>query len=488
MGPAERGDQARVGRAPRRAPGQAHLLRAALVPQACRRDGPRAGHVVRRAAGGGPPRAVRQDRPAPRPRAVHPARARPARVGLPPQVPRRERPAARGGRGARAPGPAPRHRRGRGDAVRVLRRPGRGRRGQRAALRPVVEAGPAEARRPAHVRPQHAHPRHRRRGARPRLPDAVVVGGPRQRRGRADLPDQLSLRARRRRRRPHHRRTRRHPQPDRRRRLLLARPRPARGARHRADQVAAQEPPRRDGARPQHRAGVPRGDAARRGATARRPGALRAQHPQPDDRPWVVGLVQGPRAPPPDLPRDDGGGGRSRSGQGPRRPQGAVAADLRAGDGRRRGRLRCHRHRPDVVDLRDRRGVLRPAPRRPRGARLPRPGRRGHHRRPPGARDRRRGGRAPPARRTPARAARARPARAGGRRAGRRRPGPARQARPRRVALPVRGRPARGPPCRDRRRGRRRPAHRARRGGLRRRGGRSARGRRRRARASRCTT
>ncbi len=78
-----------------------------------------------------------------------------------------------------------------------------------------------------------------------------------------DLPDQLSLRARRGRRRPHHRRPGRHPQPHRGRRLLLARARAARGAGDRADPLAAEEPARRDGAGAQHRAGVPRRRPAR---------------------------------------------------------------------------------------------------------------------------------------------------------------------------------------------------------------------------------
>ena len=74
----------------RRPPGQAHLLRAALVAQARGGDGPRAGHAVRRPARRRPPRPVRPDRPAARPRAVHPARARPGRVGHPPPVLRRQ--------------------------------------------------------------------------------------------------------------------------------------------------------------------------------------------------------------------------------------------------------------------------------------------------------------------------------------------------------------------------------------------------------------
>ena len=58
VGPAERRDQARVGRAARRAPGEAHLQRAALVEEAGRGDGLRAGHAVRRPAGRRPARAA----------------------------------------------------------------------------------------------------------------------------------------------------------------------------------------------------------------------------------------------------------------------------------------------------------------------------------------------------------------------------------------------------------------------------------------------
>ena len=90
-----------------------------------------------------------------------------------------------------------------------------------------------------------------------------------------------------------------------------------------------------------------------------------------------------------------------------------AMADVAADSGR-------HRDGPDGVDVRDDRGVLRPAPRRPRGARVPGPRRRGHDRRPAGPRHPRRGRRAPPARRTPPGAARARPTRAGRRRARRR--------------------------------------------------------------------
>ncbi len=62
LGPPERRDQAGVGRAARRRPGEAHLLRAALEQEARGRDGLRAGDAVRRPAGRRPARVVRQGR------------------------------------------------------------------------------------------------------------------------------------------------------------------------------------------------------------------------------------------------------------------------------------------------------------------------------------------------------------------------------------------------------------------------------------------
>ena len=59
LGAAERRHPARVGRADRRSPRQAHLQRAALVQEARGRDGPRARHPVRRPAGRRPAGAVR---------------------------------------------------------------------------------------------------------------------------------------------------------------------------------------------------------------------------------------------------------------------------------------------------------------------------------------------------------------------------------------------------------------------------------------------
>ena len=118
-------DRPGVGRAARRAPGQAHLLRAALVAQAGGGDGRRAGHAVRRPARRRPARDLRPvDRrwPASCSSATRWSRAtgRPATASSP-----HNRAAARGGRGAREPGPPPRHRRRRGHAVRLLRRAGR---------------------------------------------------------------------------------------------------------------------------------------------------------------------------------------------------------------------------------------------------------------------------------------------------------------------------------------------------------------------------
>ena len=84
VGPAERRDQAGVGRGARRAPGEAHLLRAALVEEAGLGDGPRAGHAVRRAAGRRPAGVLRQGRRGAVARAVHPARAGLRRVDTQP--------------------------------------------------------------------------------------------------------------------------------------------------------------------------------------------------------------------------------------------------------------------------------------------------------------------------------------------------------------------------------------------------------------------
>ena len=117
------------------------LVRAALVEEARVRPGPRAGHPVRRPAGRRPRRTPRQPPARRGPRAVHPARARAGGVARPAPVLRDQPPAARGGGRARAPRPPPRHRGRRGDALRLLRRPGARRGGLRRPLRHLVEAG-----------------------------------------------------------------------------------------------------------------------------------------------------------------------------------------------------------------------------------------------------------------------------------------------------------------------------------------------------------
>ena len=101
------------------------------------------------------------------PRAVHPARAGAGRVAHPPPFLPRQPRAAGGRRGARAPGPAPRHPGRRRDAGRLLRpaAAGRGRLGP--ALRRLVEEGAPGAARPAHLRPGHAGARRGGPGERP---------------------------------------------------------------------------------------------------------------------------------------------------------------------------------------------------------------------------------------------------------------------------------------------------------------------------------
>ena len=127
--------------------------------EARRRDGLRAGHAVRRTAGRRPARSATA-RSTPR----SPASCSSGTRWSTASGTTRHRffddepAAARGGRGARAPRPAPRHRGRRAHAVRLLRRPGRRRGGQRRALRPVVEAGAAAAARPADLRPRRCSP------------------------------------------------------------------------------------------------------------------------------------------------------------------------------------------------------------------------------------------------------------------------------------------------------------------------------------------
>ena len=206
------------------------------------------------------------------PGAVHPARAGRGRLGDPPRVLRTTTGAARRGRGARAPGPPPRHPGRRRDAVRLLRRSG--------SPSDVVSGrhfdtwwkkARRDRARPADFDPAMLVNDAAGRRQRGRLPRRLAAG-------RAAAAADLPVRAGHRRRRRH----RAHPaagaQPGRRRRVRLADPRPARGARHRADPVAAQ------GAAAQLRARRPTSPrrssariAARRGAAARRAGARAAR-------------------------------------------------------------------------------------------------------------------------------------------------------------------------------------------------------------------
>ena len=299
------------------------------------------------------------------------------------------------------------------------------------------------------------------------LPDQLA----RQRRGGADLPDQLPLRAGVGRGRPHHRGAGQHPQPGRRRRLLVAGARPARGAGHRADPQPAQEPARQLRARAQHGPRVP-GRRRRRGrsrsstrssATSARPPASSSParrgtgrgcpaHLQPTFR--VVG--------------DDGSeaarGKDLESLKEPLRPSLAQAiADVAADSG-----VSATGQTSWTFGTIEESFVQRRAG--PRGARPPGARRRGRHRRAPGRRVGGGGRGAAPARRTPPAPARPRAGAVGGPARAR----PAGQARAGRVAVPLRRRARRGRARRDRRGRRRRPSAGARRGGVRRAAGRGA--------------
>ena len=269
MGSAERRHRPGVGREARGRPGEADLLRAALVEEAGLGAGLRARHPVRRTTGRRPSRAAR---PAPArrgPGAVHPARAGAGGVAHPAPLLRDQPPAPGGGRGARAPCASPRHRGGRGDALRLLRRAGARRRDLRCALRHLVEAGAPHPARPARLRSLDARPRPCRRGASRRLPGRVARGSHRP---AAALP----LRARPPGRRRHDRRPPRDPEHRRRRAVHLERARPAPGPRHGTDQVVAQAAPGQLRAGARRRPEVPRGGAARGGAPRPRAVALPA--------------------------------------------------------------------------------------------------------------------------------------------------------------------------------------------------------------------
>ncbi len=174
VGPRRQPHPARVGRGPRRAAREAHLLRAALVHQAGRGDVHREGAAVRSAHRVRPPRALRQGGPRGRARDVRAARPRAGRVDhAPPVLPRQPRPPG-GGRRAGGSLPAARPGRGRGRPVRLLRRTCARLRRLRGALRPLVVAGPQGDARPAHLH-HGAAGRRRLRGHR-RVPGDLAPG------------------------------------------------------------------------------------------------------------------------------------------------------------------------------------------------------------------------------------------------------------------------------------------------------------------------
>ena len=121
-----------------------------------------------------------------------------------------------------------------------------------------------------------------------------------------------------------------------------------------------------------------RGAGRRRGA-ARRAGALPALDDRRGRAARGLGLGEGAGAPAADLPGRRRRRLRAGPREGPRGAEGTAPAGVRRRA--RRGRLGrgAVGDRADDLDLRHGRGVGRPAAGRPRGARLPRPRRRGHH-------------------------------------------------------------------------------------------------------------
>ena len=248
-----RPDRAGVDRAARRAPGQAHLLGAALVAQARGRRRHRARHAARHPDRRRPQRRPRPHRPGDRTRAVHPARARRGRLGHPPPLLPRQPGAARGRRGAGAPGAAARPRRRRGDARRVLR--GARSRSDVVSGRHFDSWWKKESRRPPGAARLHRGDAAHRAGRR-RRPHRL----PRPRRGgRAHAAAVVRVRAGRALRRRHGGRAGGRAAPGRPHSVHLAGAGPARGAGHGPDPHAAQAAPAavRARARPRPRGARP---------------------------------------------------------------------------------------------------------------------------------------------------------------------------------------------------------------------------------------
>ncbi|GAA3095374.1 hypothetical protein GCM10020254_45800 [Streptomyces goshikiensis] len=158
-------------------------------------------------------------------------------------------------------GPAPRHRRGRRDPVRLLRPADPRARGVRGALRLVVEAQEAGRARTARLRARDAADREGGRGHQGRLPGLLAAGA-------AEVPGDLPVRAGRRRGRCHRARAAPGAEPGHRRGLRLADPGSAGRGRHRADPVAAEADPPALRARAELRLALPGHGRAAPGAAA----------------------------------------------------------------------------------------------------------------------------------------------------------------------------------------------------------------------------
>ena len=234
VGAGQRQDRARVGRAARPAPGQTHLLRAALGEEPGRGDGAtRRSRCTACRSWPGARSTTAASTPS-CPASCSSGTPWSRATGTPTtRFLARQPQAARRGRGAGEPGPPPRHPGRRRDPVRLLRPARPRRRRLRPPLRLLVEEGPGRAARPA--RP--SRPRCWSTRARDVSPATTPTPG-----GRAACGCQLTYQF--------------EPgadadgvtvhmplpaaQPGQRRRLRLADPRPARGAGHRADPVPAQ--------------------------------------------------------------------------------------------------------------------------------------------------------------------------------------------------------------------------------------------------------
>ncbi|EFE75814.1 ATP-dependent helicase [Streptomyces filamentosus NRRL 15998] len=248
------------------APGEAHLQRTALGEGPGGGDGVRAGHPLRRADRRPAQGQFRTYRPGGLAGSVHPQRPGRGRLAHPPPVLPRQPQTARRGRGVGAPGPSPRHPRGRRDPLRLLRPAHPGAHRLRRALRLLVETQEARGAGRARLRALHAHQRKGRGRHQGRLPGLLAAG-------EAQVQGDVPVRARRGRGRCDGARPAPGAQPGHRRGLRLADPGAARGGRHRADPLAAEADPPALRPRPELRGEVPRPGRPAPGAAAADPGA-----------------------------------------------------------------------------------------------------------------------------------------------------------------------------------------------------------------------